>query len=97
MPKLITHDRYEGLDPQIAEALRNYQKVAGKAYGEANEEVEVELTDYCNGLPSPYFCLVKGLITRFISFPKFTPTYKEETDWSKVKDDTIIIFTIEKE
>jgi len=91
MPKLITHDRYEGLDPQVTEALKNGKTVKGIGWDGGNI-YEVELVDYVSGRNYPFTCKTKTGDT-FV-FIKFTPDYEEEeTDWSKVERDAKIIVT----
>lgn len=92
MSKLITRDRYEGLDPQIAEALKNGKTVKGIAW-DGGKPYDVELIEYFSGRNYPFTCKTESGDT-FV-FIKFTPDYEEEeeTDWSKVEKDAKIIVT----
>ncbi len=90
MSILITSDRYEGLDPQIAEALRNGKIVKGKAWDDG-DPIDIELVDYVSGQYYPFI----GMTTsgNRPTFKHFTPDYEEEIDWSKVERDAKIIVT----
>lgn len=93
MPKLITHDRYEGLDPKIAEALKNFKTVEGEAWNKFDsDKKKVELRDYNRISEWPFRCYVIRT-NEELGFRNFTPAYKEETDWSKVKVDAKVILT----
>jgi hypothetical protein len=86
--RLITADRYSGLDPEVAKALKNGKTVKGIGWDGGNI-YEVELVDYVSGRNYPFTCKTKTGDS-FV-FVKFTPDYEEEIDWSKVEVDTKII------
>ena len=89
MPRLITADRYAGLDPDVANALKKGKTVRGKGWDGGNM-YDVELIEYVSGRNYPFTCKTKTGET-FV-FVKFTPDYEEdEPDWSKVEVDTKII------
>jgi hypothetical protein len=90
MSILITSDRYEGLDPQIAEALKNGRKAKGKAWDD-DKPIYAELIDYVCGQKYPYICIIASGERPW--YKHFTPIYEEETDWSKVEMDAKIIVT----
>jgi hypothetical protein len=71
LKELILHDKYEGLDPQIAEALNTGKVVEGKFWDEfISKQTEGKLRDFIVGADYPF-------ISDCGAFINFEPIYKE--------------------
>ena len=84
--QLITKDRYEGLDPQIVDALKNRLTIKGKLTKSNNEIVDGYIMDY---FPAIGYLGVENNSNYSINYKHFEPEYKEEIDFSKLPVDTL--------
>jgi hypothetical protein len=76
MSKYITKDKYEGLDPELAQALKE-----GKMIKEKGEDCF--LYQYVSGFNCPYFVIDNE--GDYDERRTFTPEVQPEIDWSKAK------------
>lgn len=90
MKKLITKDKYEGLDPKVAEALKEGKEV----YGEFWDHPEFRHKGYLKEYDKDDDRFVYWFINengKKAWVKHFKPIYKEEeVDWSKVPEGTPI-------
>jgi hypothetical protein len=91
--KYITKDKYEGLDPEIAELLKQGKMI--KIQGERLREGKVEswLYDYIFGRKHPYKVMYfKEEYNCFVdtSLSDIEPILENEIDWANLPVDTLL-------